>query len=470
MTFVFSGCVGLTKHSSQTPWGALGLGAINGNTPSLGAGGATGGFGTPGQGGGSTGSGMGGEGTPVAGMYFFHRDQVGSTRLMTNSAGEMVAGSNGAANIVYNPYGDIDVDHSHGPDILRNKFTGQQLDNESGLYYYNARYYDPALGRFITADSVMDTGGANGMNRYMYTNGNPVLRNDPSGHDAPKWMTNMGKDIKQAMVESVVQQAGAPLTLAYMNMNNKSNSDYRKRTMIEKDRYAWLDRQVVNPIQHMNTTELVIGGYIFAASAIVTVLVTYATGGVGTPQAVAFLAGVGTGLAASIVGQITGRATNGYSESNLKRAKWNGEKADRGQNIGKNAASSGNTLGGFFKLGPGGIDDLGNPRSYILAANWSDISPENFYDNASGAVVGFGLGEISGKAIENNFGSGMQRYTDNANTQNWHGNRQISHMDNIYKERTPYYWYSGNQRNVEFMAQDLFTEAVGNDICNGCRY
>nr|MBP6739833.1 RHS repeat-associated core domain-containing protein [Leptospiraceae bacterium] len=136
-----------------------------------------------GQGGGTTGSGSNGSGTPVAGMIFFHNDQIGSTNLMTNTAGEMVTGSNGAANIVYNPYGDIDVDHSHGPDILRHKFTGQQLDNESGLYYYNARYYDPALGRFITADSVTDAGGdPDGMNAYMYAGGNPVRFNDPSGH------------------------------------------------------------------------------------------------------------------------------------------------------------------------------------------------------------------------------------------------------------------------------------------------
>jgi YD repeat-containing protein len=61
ITFGLGGCMGLSHHSSQTPWGALGLG-LNSNTPTLGAGSSTSGFGSPGQGGGSTGSGMNGEG------------------------------------------------------------------------------------------------------------------------------------------------------------------------------------------------------------------------------------------------------------------------------------------------------------------------------------------------------------------------------------------------------------------------
>jgi len=49
--------------------------------------------------------------------------------------------------------------------------------------YYNARYYDPAIGRFISADTIVDPGAGNmGFNRYMYVAGNPVNYTDPSGH------------------------------------------------------------------------------------------------------------------------------------------------------------------------------------------------------------------------------------------------------------------------------------------------
>ena len=47
--------------------------------------------------------------------------------------------------------------------------------------YYGARYYDPALARFITADTVYDR-GPQGLNRYSYALNNPIVYNDPSGH------------------------------------------------------------------------------------------------------------------------------------------------------------------------------------------------------------------------------------------------------------------------------------------------
>ena len=56
-------------------------------------------------------------------------------------------------------------------------FTGQRQDASSGLDYYGARYYDPVLGQFASADSVAD-----GLNRYGYVHGNPTTFTDPSGH------------------------------------------------------------------------------------------------------------------------------------------------------------------------------------------------------------------------------------------------------------------------------------------------
>ncbi|MBN2074581.1 MAG: RHS repeat-associated core domain-containing protein [Dehalococcoidales bacterium] len=63
------------------------------------------------------------------------------------------------------------------------KFTGQRLD-DTGLYYYNARYYDATIGRFISADAIVP-GPANpqNFNRYSYCLNNPLKYIDPSGHD-----------------------------------------------------------------------------------------------------------------------------------------------------------------------------------------------------------------------------------------------------------------------------------------------
>ena len=66
---------------------------------------------------------------------------------------------------------------------VAHKFTGQRLDAETGLYYFNARYYDAAIGRFIQPDSyVQSPGNPQMLNRYSYALNNPVQFNDPSGH------------------------------------------------------------------------------------------------------------------------------------------------------------------------------------------------------------------------------------------------------------------------------------------------
>ncbi|RHX83634.1 hypothetical protein DLM75_23815 [Leptospira stimsonii] len=117
-------------------------------------------------------------------MIFFHPDHLGSITMVTDGEGNRVAGGemSGASHISYKPYGEIQRNDSAGPDIFRYKYTGQEEDGETGLYYYKARYYDPLIGRFTQADSVFDTSRPMAMDLYMYTEGNPVRWRDPSGH------------------------------------------------------------------------------------------------------------------------------------------------------------------------------------------------------------------------------------------------------------------------------------------------
>ncbi len=62
--------------------------------------------------------------------------------------------------------------------VLRVRWAGREYDQETGLFYMRARYYDPRLGRFLSEDPA---GVLGGVNLYAYSGGDPVNRSDPSG-------------------------------------------------------------------------------------------------------------------------------------------------------------------------------------------------------------------------------------------------------------------------------------------------
>jgi RHS repeat-associated protein len=83
----------------------------------------------------------------------------------------------------YHPYGTtaFQVTNSAAEvSLKRFRYTGKERDEETGLYYYGARYYAPWLARWTAADTVL----ADGTNLYRYTRGNPVVLNDPSGRES----------------------------------------------------------------------------------------------------------------------------------------------------------------------------------------------------------------------------------------------------------------------------------------------
>lgn len=73
-------------------------------------------------------------------------------------------------------------------------YTGQYNDSLTGLDYYNARYYDPVVGRFLSADTVQ--GNGQGMDPYAYVGGNPETETDPTGHQIPT--AEMGGEVQIA--------------------------------------------------------------------------------------------------------------------------------------------------------------------------------------------------------------------------------------------------------------------------------
>jgi RHS repeat-associated protein len=100
---------------------------------------------------------------------YYHQDQLGSTRLLTNASGVV------AATATYDPYGQRVS--STGTVANPLGYAGQYTDAESGLQYLRARYYDPATAQFLTKDPLV----AISQEPYGYVGNNPLNATDPSG-------------------------------------------------------------------------------------------------------------------------------------------------------------------------------------------------------------------------------------------------------------------------------------------------
>ncbi len=106
-------------------------------------------------------------------LRFIHQDHLTGTALMTSENGISLGV------IKYYPYGA-----TRSGDVPTDKlFTGQRYD-DTGLYYYGARYYDPEIGRFISPDPTIPDGVyPQSYNRYSYCINNPLKHVDPDGKD-----------------------------------------------------------------------------------------------------------------------------------------------------------------------------------------------------------------------------------------------------------------------------------------------
>ncbi|MGF7110066.1 RHS repeat domain-containing protein [Treponema pedis] len=131
--------------------------------------------------------------------YYYHSDHLGSAQFVTDWRGKQYE------HIEYTPYGELWVEETApGIDKLPFRFTGKELDEETGLYYYGARYLDPKYSRWLSGDPALGeyipkapiddeakkhnenlpNGGVyNAINLHVfnYGNNNPIKYNDPTG-------------------------------------------------------------------------------------------------------------------------------------------------------------------------------------------------------------------------------------------------------------------------------------------------
>ena len=121
------------------------------------------------------------DGSSVNESSYMLTDALGSTNVVIDDNGDV------AQTLAFDPWGmrtntgDVTLVNS----ITNKGYTGHEMDDESGLINMNARIYDPYLGVFLSADTMVpDAYDMRQYNRYAYVMGNPLKYTDPTGHEA----------------------------------------------------------------------------------------------------------------------------------------------------------------------------------------------------------------------------------------------------------------------------------------------
>jgi RHS repeat-associated protein len=176
---------------------------------------------------------------PSNAVLYYHRDQLGSTRMLTGASGAV------AATYSFDAYGNpIDTTGSIFNPFL---FAGEYTDSESGFEFLRARYYDGSTGQFISLDPIVSAT----REAYAYADDDPVNLVDPSGMTGSSWSafwSGVGNFLMSFLPNAATKDSPIPLPLgAPSDAPNCYGAAYRAIRDRAKSRILTEDPQDTNP-------------------------------------------------------------------------------------------------------------------------------------------------------------------------------------------------------------------------------
>ena len=133
-------------------------------------------------------------------QFYYHPDHLGSSSFITNLEGDVTQ------HIEYVPFGEVFIEERNNVWNTPYLFNAKELDEETGLYYYGARYYNPRISLWLSTDPLQEKKPF--VSTYTYTLNNPVKFIDPTGMSYD-WVENKDKQIywdKNATSQATAQK------------------------------------------------------------------------------------------------------------------------------------------------------------------------------------------------------------------------------------------------------------------------
>ncbi len=152
--------------------------------------------------------------------YYYHSDHLGSTSYITDDNANITQYD------AYLPYGELLIDEHNSSEEMPYKFNGKEMDEETGLYYYGARYMNPVASIWYGVDPLAEKypniGG------YVYCIGNPIRFIDPNGEDSyyDKNGNYIGNDVKQETDNIII--------VSSFNVINNNDDGSRNVVLVDK--------------------------------------------------------------------------------------------------------------------------------------------------------------------------------------------------------------------------------------------
>ena len=176
-------------------------------------------------------------------QFYYHPDHLGSSSYITNLDGEVTQ------HIEYLPFGEVFIEERNNTWNTSYLFNAKEFDEETGMYYYGARYYEPRLSLWISVDPKAEK--FSNMSPYAFCNDNPIFYVDIDGFEPtpyPKKILGSVNYYKWRYNDFIRQNPGKKAPSYYLNYGDKYIKRFTNETnnLLSIQGKKWLAHARIN--------------------------------------------------------------------------------------------------------------------------------------------------------------------------------------------------------------------------------